>query len=241
MSATSSTVPARPARARVHPPPAPARPVRALAGEQIAVAAGQLGAGVGNLAFSLVAARLLMPGAFAHLASFLALYLLVHVPAASLSAGSALTPAFARSARRPVLRAGLGAGAVVAVASVPLSSLLHLPLGMLLALAAAAPTAGLIALDRGRLYGIGAARRAAASLGIEPVVRLTIGVALGALLGPVGAAAGVVLAGWAALAVARAPHAADAGEGRARFAVPLLRGGTGLTILAFLGLAIVQN
>jgi hypothetical protein len=240
MSATP-TIATRPVRQRQRQPvPAPARPLRALAGEQITVAAGQLGAGVGNLAFSLVTARLLMPGAFAHLASFLALYLLVHVPAASLSAGSALTPALARSARRRVLRAGGIAGALVALGCVPLSGVLHLPVAMLLLLAAAAPTAGLIALDRGCLYGLGATGRAAASLGVEPLVRLTAGVALGALLGPTGAAAGVVLAGWAALAVARTPHR---GDERTRFEAPLVQAGAGAgaTILAFLGLAIVQN
>ena len=72
-----------------------------------------------------------------------------------------------------MLGAGLIAGGAVAIASIPLSALLNLPLAMVLLLAAAAPTAGLIALDRGRLYGIGAPRRAAASLLAEPLVRLT--------------------------------------------------------------------
>src|SRR3954454_24925868 len=89
------------------------RPLRALAGEQIAVAAGQLAAGVGNLAFSLVAARLLAPGAFADLAAFLALYLVIHIPTASLSAGSALDPALADRARRRALAGGLGAAAAL--------------------------------------------------------------------------------------------------------------------------------
>jgi len=208
--------------------------LRALAGEQLGVAAGQLAAGVGNLAFSLIAARLLMPGAFAHLASFLALYLLVHVPAASLSAGSALTPDLADALRRRVLLVGGAVALVAAAASVPLGALLNLPVGMVLALAAAAPTAGLIALDRGRLYGLGAPRRAALSLLAEPVVRLTAGVALGAALGATGAAAGVVLAGWAALAVARPPAG-----------TPGLRGRTpqssAVTVVAFLLLALLQN
>jgi O-antigen/teichoic acid export membrane protein len=208
--------------------------LRTLAGEQIAVATGQLAAGIGNLAFSLIAARLLMPGAFAHLASFLALYLLVHVPAASLSAGSALTPALADALRRRVIMIGGGVAVVAAAGSLPLAALLNLPVGMVLLLAAAAPTAGLIALDRGRLYGLGAPRRAAMSLLTEPVVRLTAGVVLGALLGATGAAAGVVLAGWAALAVARPPGA-----------TPGLRGlsprSSGITVVAFLLLAILQN
>ena len=48
------------------------------------------------------------PGAFADLAAFLALYLLVHVPAASLSAGSALSPGAGRRAAPP-RRCSIGA------------------------------------------------------------------------------------------------------------------------------------
>jgi hypothetical protein len=82
-------------------------------------------------------------------------------------------------------------------------------------------------------------------------------VALGALAGPVGAALGVVLAGWAALAVAglragsaaattapdAAPAAADAGTTATDRSAAGRAGGasTGATVLAFLGLAIVQN
>ena len=108
-------------------------PLRALAGEQLAVAAGQLAAGVGNLAFSLVAARLLAPGAFAHLASFLALYLLVHVPAASLSAGSALTPELADRSAGACSAPALPPAARSRSPSIPLAALLHLPLAMVLA------------------------------------------------------------------------------------------------------------
>jgi hypothetical protein len=215
------------------------RPLRTLAGEQIAVASGQLAAGVGNLVFSLVAARLLAPGAFADLAAFLALYLVIHVPTASLSAGSALRPALADRARRRVAGAGLGAGALIAAAALPASAALHVPFAMLLALAAAAPAAGLLALERGRLYGLGRTRRAAASLAIEPAVRLSAGVALGALAGPAGAAAGVVLAGYAALAVA---HACGDAPASGTAAAPAAGGAaTGATVLAFLGLALVQN
>src|ERR1700754_631703 len=86
---------------------APAR----LVAEQAAVAGGQLAAGVGNLVFSLVAARVLAPGAFAQLAAFLALYLVIHVPAGSLSAGSALDPSVAAATRRRALALGCAAGA----------------------------------------------------------------------------------------------------------------------------------
>ncbi|MEA2359311.1 MAG: mannosyltransferase [Solirubrobacteraceae bacterium] len=216
-------------------PAAPSLSLRALAGEQLVVAGGQLAAGVGNLAFSLVAARLLAPGAFADLSAFLALYLLVHVPAASLSAGSALTPALADALRRRALLLGAAVGIGLAAASVPLAGLLHVPVAMILVLAAAAPTAGLLALERGRLYGLGRSRRAAGSLLAEPAVRLGAGVALGAALGPVGAAAAVVLAGWTALAVAYTRgHGAPAGAS-APAAAPVA------TVLAFLGLAAVQN
>jgi hypothetical protein len=99
--------------------PTAMRSLRALAGEQIAVAAGQVAAGVGNLAFSLLAARLLAPGAFADLAAFLALYLVLHVPTASLSAGRALRPALADSARRRVALIGGGVAAVLAAPRCP--------------------------------------------------------------------------------------------------------------------------
>jgi Dolichyl-phosphate-mannose-protein mannosyltransferase len=212
------------------------RGVRRLAGEQLVVAAGQLGAGAGNLAFSLLAARVLAPAAFAELAAFLALYLLIHVPAGSLSAGSALTPALAARARRRTLAAGGAAGAAIAALSVPLGGLLDLSPPVLLAAAASAPTAGLIALYRGRLYGLGRRTRVVGSLLAEPAVRLTLGVALAAAIGPVGGALAVVAAGWAALAVAWLP--AHAGEQRA------VRGPSlapGAAVLAFLLLAVVQN
>ncbi|HEX4106736.1 MAG TPA: hypothetical protein VHX88_01295, partial [Solirubrobacteraceae bacterium] len=51
---------------------------RAAGVEQALLAGGQIGAGVGNLAFSLLTARLLAPHAFAQLAAFLALYLLLY-------------------------------------------------------------------------------------------------------------------------------------------------------------------
>jgi hypothetical protein len=207
-----------------------------LAGEQLTVAAGQLGAGVGNLLFSLIAARLLAPGAFADLAAFLALYLLIHVPAGSLSAGSALRPELAARARRRAFTAGLAVGGALAVLSLPLGALLDLSPALILAAAAAAPTAGLLALDRGRLYGLGKRTRVVGSLLAEPAVRLSIGVALAALAGPVGGALAVVVAGWAALAIAYLP-----GSGGARTEPPRTEARTGAAIAAFLLLAVVQN
>jgi O-antigen/teichoic acid export membrane protein len=236
------------ARPRAAHPPRRARRESAvrvgrLAGEQLAVAAGQVGAGVGNLLFALVAARLLAPGAFAELAAFLALYLLIHVPAGSLSAGSALAPELAARARRRALIGGAAVGGALAVLALPLAALLDLSPLLLLAAAAAAPTAPLLALDRGRLYGLGRRTRAVGSLLAEPAVRLTIGVALAAVAGPIGGAIAVVVAGWAALTVAHLPAVETA---RRTGAEPTRRDRAaaaqpGLAIAAFLLLAVIQN
>jgi len=218
--------------------PVPAAPVRArrLASEQLAVAGGQLGAGLGNLVFATIAARVLAPGEFAQLAAFLALYLLIHVPAGSLSAGSALSPALAARARRRVLAVGVGVGAVLALLAVPLAGVLQLPAGLLLAAAASGPTAGLLALDRGRLYGLARLPRAVGSLLAEPLVRLTLGIALALVAGPLGAAIAVVVAGWVALAIARL----DA-TGPVAAAPPAGAGATATVTVAFLLLAALQN
>ena len=80
------------------------RGLRHHLGAQLGVGAGQVLAGLGNLAFSMVAARLLAPGAFATLTAFLALSLLVAVPAGSLAAGSILSSDLHdRASRRPPL------------------------------------------------------------------------------------------------------------------------------------------
>ena len=71
------------------------RSARAQAGDQLMVASGQLAAGIGNLAFLVLAARILAPAEFALLASFLALFLLVQLFAESISSGSALVPELA--------------------------------------------------------------------------------------------------------------------------------------------------
>jgi O-antigen/teichoic acid export membrane protein len=212
---------------------------RRLAAEQLGVAGGQLAAGVGNLIFSLIAARVLDPGGFADLAGFLALYLLIHVPAASLSAGSAMAPEGSAALRRRVLLGGCAVGGALAVLSVPLAALLHMPVVMFLAAAAAAPTAGLIALERGRLYGLGRHRRAVASLLAEPAVRLFIGVALAAIAGPVGGALAVLAAGWAALLVAQLPGREVVPAQAPRPTAGATRAGA--TVVAFLLLAVVQN
>jgi uncharacterized membrane protein len=173
-----------------------------FAREQSFVATGQVLSGAGNLAFVLVMARALDPRGFSQLAAFLAMYLLVHVPASSLSAGSALRPEVTIQMRRRALAVGALVGLGVLAAAVPLAPVLDLPVGLLCVLAAAPPAAGLLALERGRLYGSGLLGRSVLSLMIEPAIRLTAGVALGFALGPTGGAIGVILAGYCALMVA---------------------------------------
>jgi Dolichyl-phosphate-mannose-protein mannosyltransferase len=223
--------------------------------DQGLVAAGQGLSGLGNLLFALVAARMLQPGEFAQLAALLALYLLLHLPAGSLSAGSALRPELSVALCRRVLAIGTAVGAAVLVVGLPLAGSIGLSAGLVVCLAAAAPAAGLLALQRGRHYEDGH-RRLVASLGIEPVVRLTIGVALMAAFGPVGAAVGVLLAGYAALVVASGGRRADPERGAAAAAVgagrdapgdapPVASRALGVNpmdaVLVFLFLALIQN
>jgi O-antigen/teichoic acid export membrane protein len=214
--------------------------------DQGLVAAGQGLSGLGNLLFALVAARMLAPGEFAQLAALLALYLLLHLPAGSLSAGSALRPELSVALSRRVLAVGVAVGAAVLVVGLPLAGSIGLSGGLLVCLAAAAPAAGLLALQRGRHYESGH-RRLVASLGIEPVVRLTLGTALMAAFGAAGAAVGVVLAGYAALVVAAGgarPRAASAAASSAASAAPRGRalGANPVdAVLVFLALALIQS
>ncbi len=250
--------------AATRPAPAAAlgrgRAALAFAREQSFVATGQVVSGVGNLAFVLVMARALEPRQFSQLAAFLAMYLLVHVPASSLSAGSALRPEINRRTRGRAIGGGALVGAALLAAAVPLAPVLDLPVALLCVLAAAPPAAGLLALERGRLYGSGQLGRSVASLLVEPAVRLTAGVALALLLGPTGAAIGVIVAGYCALVVAsgrlRRSHAPDvpgavvpgasgeppqtqpsAEHSMARHAASA----GGWVVLAFLLLAVLQN
>jgi O-antigen/teichoic acid export membrane protein len=206
--------------------------------DQGLVAAGQGLSGLGNLLFALVAARMLAPGEFAQLAALLALYLLLHLPAGSLSAGSALRPELSVALCRRILAIGAAVGGAVLVVGIPLAGAVGLSPGLLACLAAAAPAAGLLALQRGRHYEDGH-RRLVASLGIEPAVRLTIGVALMAAFGAVGAAVGVVLAGYAALVVA------SGGRRKHPDRQVVRSSGPGVNpvdaVLVFLALALIQN
>ena len=108
-------------------PPAPS-PVAAAprAFEQhLSVGVAQLAAGVGNLAFVLVSARVLPPESFAAVAAFVAVHTLVHLPGFALGAGAAIDPARAqRMARRSLfvtIPAALAIAVEVPEASVPVA------------------------------------------------------------------------------------------------------------------------
>ncbi|MGH2792484.1 MAG: glycosyltransferase family 39 protein [Actinomycetota bacterium] len=215
---------------------------RTGAREQVLVVAGQLASGAGNLAFALIMARLLEPAVFTELARFLALYLVLHIPMSSLSAASALSPEGAPEAQRKARRIGGFAALALMAGALPLAIILDIPVVASLGLAASAPVAGLLALERGRLYGVGRHGRAVASLIAEPAVRVGVGIMLAMMFGVAGGVIGVVAAGYVALAVARIDHA-----GTAALATQLDRSGanlertTTLTVTAFVLLALIQN
>ena len=233
-----------PGRRGSHFSPPTDRP-RGYGAEQLTMMAGQLTAGAGNFAFAVIMARVLAPRAFAELTTFLALYLLVNLPAASIAASASLAPDRAGHSRRPVAVASTSAGVAIALASPGLSPLLHLPVVLVVVLGFATPSAGPLALARGRLYGRFRHRRLVASMVAEPAVRLALGVGLAAATGAVGGAVAVTLAGYGALEVARRiPRQSVSAELQMPVDTPGSDTGVGVagwSAAAFLLLAVIQN
>lgn len=188
-------------RGRVSAPRSPTG-LRGLVGEQVLVTGAQLLSGVGNLAFVIVAARILPARGFAHLVAFLALYLVVHMPTGSLSAASTLVPERAPGLRRRLLLPVALAAVVIALSTPFTASLLELPSEMVILTAITVAVAPFLALERGPLHSWSMNGRVSLTLVVEPAVRLAIGLPLAVVFGAVGGAAGVVLAGYAALVVA---------------------------------------
>ena len=186
-------------------------PVRLLAGPrggllgavrpQVGVMSAQLVAGLGNLLFAVVIARVLEPGEYAGVVTFLALFVLLHVPSAALSAAGALSPERLELMTRRIGLAGVAAGAAIIAGSAALAAATGLDRPLIVVLGLAAPAAGLLGLARGVAYGHEQLGRVSASLVVEPAVRLAAGIALAMLIGPLGAAIGAVLSGYAALVV----------------------------------------
>jgi O-antigen/teichoic acid export membrane protein len=214
-------------------------PATGSLGAHATAMAGQLAAGIGNFGFALIAGRLLDPGAFAALAAFLAIYLLVHVPSASLGASAALDPVRLARSTRVLLGMGVALALATLVASGPLSSLLNLPVAMVVALAAAMPAASLLGVRRGVLYGTGHTTQVAASLAGEPAVRLLLGVPLILLVGATGGAIAVALGGWVGLGIAMRGRAASIDLTVDRVEPP--RAATGFTAVAFFAFALIAN
>ncbi len=177
-------------------------PLSPAARRQGVALSGQLVAGVGNLLVSVALARLLVPGDYATFTAFLGGYVLLHMVAASVTAATALDPSLERRLTASALGLGLVGGGALAALSGQLGPLLGLPVPVVALLGASVPSAGLLALARGRLYGIERVGATAATLVAEPLVRAGVGLALVPVLGVVGAATAVVLAGYAALGVA---------------------------------------
>ncbi|HWB68246.1 MAG TPA: hypothetical protein VG708_15605, partial [Mycobacteriales bacterium] len=196
----------RPQPAVAAPPaPLPAAPgptVRRLLGEQTVVLLGQGIAGLGNLAFLLVAVRLLPSSEFAELATFQALYLLLLMPTLGLSAGASAAPEAIGAAQRRTMYVAGALAVGFAAASLPIGAGLQLPWLLVILLGLTLPAAGPLALARGRLYGRARHLGVGASLVAEPAVRLGAGIPLMAAAGPVGGGLGVVLGSYAALALA---------------------------------------
>ena len=190
-------------------PTNPASPASTLRGglvragrRQIVAMTGQLLAGVINLVVSAVLARVLLPGDYAAFVSFLAAYVLIHTVAASVTAAVALDPSLQRRVQRRLLGIGLGVGLGLALLSTTIAPFLGLPVVDIVLLGASAPSAVLLALARGRLYGLHDALGTAATLCTEPLGRVVLGLALVPVAGQGGAALAMVVAGYATLVVA---------------------------------------
>jgi uncharacterized membrane protein len=219
--------------------------------DQATVASGQIAAGLGNMVFSLIMARILSPGTFAQFASFLALYLLLSMPGSAVSAVAALEPMRVARFRPALLYGGAAVGVALAVSSPWVGPALRLPVAMVVVLGLSGPALGTLALDRGRLYGWNRHARLVASLAVEPAVRLLLGLGLATVGGAVGGALGVTVAGYAALEIARrhwndgrvsAADGSDAADPpTTETANPALPRAAAWTVLAFLALVVVQN
>jgi O-antigen/teichoic acid export membrane protein len=204
--------------------------------DQAVVAGGQVVAGLGNLMFIAAAARVLPDRGFGHLAAFVALLTVLHLPGAALAATGVTAPHRAQYLLRRGAAAGALVGIVVAVLCIPLSGLLGLPVPFVLALAVAAPAAPVLGLGRGIAYATSDHRAVVASLWAEPAARLGLGLGLGLAAGAAGAAWGAAAGGWLALLALRRATTQPVVA-----AATLRRSGSVATSLAFLSLAVLQH
>ena len=216
-------------------------PVAGAVRAQLGVATAQWLAGIGNLAFALLAVRVLAPADFADLGVFLGAYVLLHLPAAGIGAGTALAPGDLATRRRRLATTGLVIAAAIAASAPVTARAFSVPSGLVLALAAAAPGAALLGLERGRLFGIDDRRHIAASLVIEPAGRIVLGVGAAMAIGPTGAAVAVAAAGYCALAATRYPRTGAPAAVTERGTHRGDRAGTLATAATFVLFAVLQQ
>ena len=167
---------------------------------QVTVMGGQLAAGLGNLVFAIAMVHALPAGEYADVVSFLALFVLLHVPGwrSAPPAPWRPTPRPADAARRRHRRGRRGRPRR---RPLPIGRLIGLPIGLVVLLGVAAPAAGLVSLQRGLAYGREQHQRVMASLVADAGTRVVVGVPLALALGATGAAAGTVIAGYTGLLV----------------------------------------
>jgi O-antigen/teichoic acid export membrane protein len=212
--------------------------------EQMLVVMAQLASGGANLLFAIVMAHVLLARDFAVLRAFLALNLVLQLPIGGITAGSALRPDLVRSAHRRTLRIASGIGALIVLCSVPLGAVLRIPIPMVVALAVSVPAAAMLALKRGPLWATGRHGLGAASLFLEAVGRFILGVVFAMMFGALGGVAGVVLGGYAALALVSARTSEQNQTPASKSVVHVgarNKRGAGWTMVAFWLLAVIQT
>ena len=207
---------------------------------QLTVMGGQLVAGLGNLLFAVVMAHVLAPGEYADVVSFLALFVLLHVPGVAVSAAGALDPDRLERLRPRVFAAGLAVGAALVVGSPVISDVIGLPTSFVVLLGIAAPEAALLSMHRGLAYGRERLARVTSSLVAEAAVRVAVGVSLAMTLGPFGAAAGCVLAGYTGFAVCAIGAPSSRREPTAAHRA-ISSHGTLTVALSFVAIAVMQS
>ena len=208
---------------------------------QLTVMGGQLVAGVGNLLFAVVMAHVLAPGEYADVVSFLALFVLLHVPGVAVSAAGALDPDRLERLRPRVFGVGLAVGAALVLGAPVISDVIGLPTSFVVLLGIAAPEAALLSMHRGLAYGRERLARVTSSLVAEAAVRVAVGVSLAMTLGPVGAAAGCVLAGYTGFAVCALGAPSSRREPTAAHRSRSRHDGTLAVALSFVAIAVLQS
>ncbi len=208
---------------------------------QLTVMGGQLVAGLGNLLFAVVMAHVLLPGEYADVVSFLALFVLLHVPGVAVSAAGALDPDRLDRLRPRVFAVGLAVGAALVVGSPVISHVIGLPTSFVVLLGIAAPEAALLSMHRGLAYGRERLTRVTTSLVAEAAVRVAVGVSLAMTLGPIGAAMGCVLAGYTGFAVCAIGRAPAVGRDPAAVRRTISSRGTLAVALSFVAIAVMQS